>query len=401
MIRSIFLTVGFFILLSATAQDATRWRGPSGNGIYAESGLLKTWPAEGPEILWSFKGLGKGHSSVAIADGFIYTMGMLEETGYLFKFDMNGKLLYKKPYGPEYIESFHGSRGTPVIVGDKTYMVSGFGVLYCFENEYGNELWSKNLLKEFQSSNIRWGINETPVVDGDVIYVTPGGKKNNMVALDRHSGKLLWSSPGNGELSAYCTPLLFEHGGKKILATHTSSSLIGIDASNGKYLWKQHQPNEWSVHPNTPVYSDGKLFYTSGYGQGGGLLQLSADGNNIDLKWTQKKMDSRMGGMVLINGYIYGSGDSRVWSCYNWETGKEMYASKNLGIGVVIAADDMLYCYSQRGELAMVEPITDSLKIVAKTQVTMGTEQHWAHPVIDNGVLYVRHGNALIAYKIK
>jgi len=400
--RKLISFIAISILCSGVfAQEATIWRGPSGDGHYPESGLLKQWPAGGPEILWSFEELGQGHSSAIVDQGFVYTTGMIGETGYLFKFDLKGTLIYKKEYGQEFYESWYGTRGTPTIAGDKIYLLSGQGKLCCFDKESGNIIWSKVLSKDFGGSVIQWGMNETPVVDGKLIYITPGGKKNNLVALDRHTGDLIWSSPGKGELTAYCTPLLFVHNGRKMLATHSESYLMGFDATTGKMLWSQYHPNEYAVHPNTPLYHEGKLFYLSGYGSGGGMLELSPDGNSAKRIWTHKNMDSRMGGAVLVDGYIYGSGDSRLWVCYDWDTGKELYTSREIGHGVVIYADGLLYCYSQRGELALVTPDPSGFKVISQTKVTKGSEQHWAHPVIYDGVLYVRHGRALVAYKVK
>ena len=402
MKRLLSFIVLFGILTAGFSQEATRWRGDSGNGIYNETGLLKSWPLGGPEELWSFKELGKGHSSVAVSQGNLYTTGLFDETGVLFKFDLDGNLVWKKAYGPDFFASFPGTRGTPVIVREKIYLESGQGTLYCFHKSDGAVLWSKDLFKDFDGSNISWGLNETPVIDGDVIYVTPGGKQNNIIALNRHTGKLIWSSRAKGELSAYCTPLLFKHNGRKILVTHTASHLVGLDAASGALLWSQKQPNEYSVHANTPVYYEGAIFYFSGYGQGGGLLRLSQDGSSVTREWFSKKLDSRMGGAVILDGYLYTSGDNaREWRCIEWESGKEMYASKELGKGVVIYADGMLYCYSDRGELALADADPAGFKVVSKTKVTKGSEQHWAHPVIHEGVLYLRHGSALIAYKVK
>jgi len=402
MVEAFGIILTTLLLFNVQAQEPTRWRGPSGDGIYPETGLLKQWPANGPEILWSYENLGQGHSSAAVSSGFIYTSGMIEGKGYLFKFELDGTLVYKKSYGPEYTESWYGTRGTPVIVGEKIYLESGHGKLVCFNNSDGKILWSKNLFKDFDGKNIQWGVNETPVIDGDIIYVTPGGKKYNVVALDRHTGKLIWTSPGKRELSAYCTPVLFEHNGRKILATHTASHLIGLDAATGKMLWSQSQPNEWSVHPNTPLYHNGELYYFSGYGQGGGMLKLSADGNSVSQKWRNRTIDSRMGGAILLDGYIYASGDNnREWRCLEWETGKEMYASAAIAKGTLIYADGMLYCYSERGELALVKADPSGFQIVSKTRVMLGSEQHWAHPMIHDGVLYVRHGKTLISYKVK
>ncbi len=398
--------VTFLLLVSMVSagfsQGPTHWRGESKNGIYQESGLLKSWPVDGPEVLWTYEELGQGHSSAAVYQGFIYTAGMIEETGILFKFDMGGKLVWKKAYGPEYTESWYGTRGTPVIAGEKIYMESGMGKLYCLSTTDGAMIWSKDLFTDFDGENIQWGLNETPVVDGDVIYATPGGKTYNVVALNRHSGDLIWSSKGMGELSAYCTPLLFEHNGRKMLATHTASHLMGLDALTGEMLWSHEHINQWAVQANTPVYYKGSIFYFSGYGQGGGVVKLSEDGSSVEPLWFKQTMDSRMGGAVVVDAYLYSSGDkAREWRCLEWETGKEMYASKDIGKGVVIFADGMLYCYSDRGELALVKADPSGFEVLSKTKVTYGSDQHWAHPMIHDGVLYLRHGKALIAYKVK
>jgi outer membrane protein assembly factor BamB len=176
---------------------------------------------------------------------------------------------------------------------------------------------------------------------------------------------------------------------------------LGIDASNGKLLWNFAHPNQWAVHPNTPIYSDGKLFVFSGYGQGGELLKLSADGSSVTLEKEIKSFDSRIGGAVLIDGFLYGSGDSdRSWQCIDWKTGEKKYSSTEVGKGVTVAANNKLIGYSEKGELFMAEANPSGLKIISKTKVTLGAEQHWAHPVINKGILYVRHGNVLIAYKI-
>ena len=390
------------MILAGFSQVPTRWRGESGNGIYNETGLMKKWPPAGPEVLWTYEQLGVGHSSPVVSQGYLYASGMLGETGMLFKFGLDGKMIWQKAYGPEFNSSYTGTRGSPVVVGEKIYLVSGTGYLYCLHASDGSILWKKDLFSEFDASNITWGVNETPVVDGDVIYATPGGKTHNVVALNRHTGKLIWSSKGMGERSAYCSPLLLEHNGRKILVTHTASHVIGLDATSGNLLWSREQPNEYSVHANTPIYYRGSVFYFSGYGRGGGMLHLSQDGSTVTQSWSNPKLDSRMGGAVVVDGYIYMSGDyAREWRCADWESGKEMYASSELGKGVVIYADGMLYCYTERGELALVKADPSGFEVISKTKVQKGSEQHWAHPVIHQGVLYVRHGNAIIAYKIK
>ena len=384
------------------AQTPSKWRGPNGNGVYNETGLLKKWPAGGPQIIWYFDKLGTGHSSPVIDNNLIYLSGMEGTTGYIYVLTTDGKLKWKAPYGTEFSESYPGARSTPVIAGDLLYMYSGLGELVCMSTADGKIKWKKNILKEFDAENIRWGVTETVVVDGDIVYVTPGGKKNNVVALNRKTGSLVWSSPAKGTLSAYCTPLLINLPARKLLVTMVEGNIIGLDAANGKMLWSHPHTNKYEIHPNTPIYHDGGLFCFSGYGQGGVKLELSPDGSNVKKAWFSEKLDSRMGAMVLVNGYLYGSGDTgREWRCVDWKTGAEKYADKTIAKGTVVYADGMLYCYSERGELALVEATPAGFKIAGQTKVELGTDQHWAHPVIGDGKLYIRHGNTLIAYKIK
>jgi outer membrane protein assembly factor BamB len=315
--------------------------------------------------------------------------------------DINGKELQQFKYGKEFDASYPGVRSTPTIAGDLAYLLTGHGKLTCLDLKTGKPVWSKDFIADFGGTNIQWGYTESILIDGERLFCTPGGKTHNLVALNRMTGETIWSCAGQGELSAYCTPLLVKMPSFQLLVTHMSGHVVGIDASTGKMLWNFEHPNQWAVHPNTPIYHDGGLFIFSGYGQGGEKLKLSADGSSVTKEWDIKSFDSRMGGAVLIDGFIYGSGDNgRSWQCINWKTGKQEYSSTEVAKGVVIAANKKLIGYSERGELFMADAFPSGLKITGKTKVTLGSEQHWAHPVVHKGVLYVRHGNALIAYKI-
>lgn len=391
-----------FITNLLVAQQPTKWRGENNNGIYSETGLLKKWPANGPEILWHFEGLGEGHSSPVFANGDIYVSTMIDSTGYIYVLTQDGKLKWKAPYGKEFYQSYPGARTSPVVVGDLLYIYSGHGQLVCMSAKDGKVKWTKNSFTDFDGENIRWGVTETVAVNGDMVYITPGGKNNNVVALNRFSGDLIWSSKGKGELSAYCSPILIDLPSRKLLVTMTADHIIGLDAKSGKMLWSYPQTNRWQVHANTPLYYENGLFCFSGYGQGGVRLEMSADGSSVEKAWFKTELDSRMGGMVVVDGYLYGSGDKgREWRCVDWKTGEEKYASKEIAKGVTICADGMLYCYSDKGELALVEATPAGFNVASKTKVELGTAQHWAHPVINQGRLFVRHGDVLIAYKIK
>ncbi len=396
---SLFFIVCFFLI--SNAQEPTKWRGVNSSGIYAVDKLLAQWSADGPTILWSFDKLGQGFSSPAVANNKIYVNGMVDGQAVLFVLDQNGKELQQFKYGKEFDASYPGSRSTPTIAGDLAYLLTGHGKLTCLNLKTGKPVWEKDLIGQFGGVNITWGYTEALLIDGDKLFCTPGGKKNNVMALNRMTGETIWSCNGLGELSAYCSPLLVTLPTRQLLVTHTASHVLGIDATTGKLLWSFPHPNQWSVHPNTPIYQDGGLFVFSGYGQGGEKLKLSDDGSSVTKEWEIKSFDSRIGGAVLIDGFIYGSGDSgRSWQCINWKTGKQEYSSTEVAKGVVIAANKKLIGYSEKGELFIADAFPSGLKIISKTKVTLGSEQHWTHPVIDKGVLYIRHGNALIAYKI-
>ncbi len=396
------LIAGLLTISFAKAQEPTTWRGPGSTGIYPETGLLKTWPANGPEMIWHFDELGEGFSSPVFANGKIYISAAEGNIGYIYALTQDGKLDWKATYGEEWIENYAGARTSPTVVGDLLYIYSGKGVITCMNAADGKVNWKKDVMKDFDGQNITWAVTETLVVDGNKLYVTPGGTTNNVVALNRLNGQLIWSSKGVGEKSAYCTPLLVKLPGRKLLVTMTEKHIIGLDAETGAMLWSHEQVNQWSVHANTPLFYNNGLFCFSGYGQGGVKLDLNSDGSQVTKAWFSKKLDSRMGGAVVVDGYIYGSGDNtRDWQCTDWKTGEQKYASQAIAKGNVIYADGMLYCYSEKGELALVPATPQGFTIAGKAKVELGSAQHWAHLVINNGRLFVRHGKSLMAYKIK
>ncbi|MFV0271564.1 MAG: PQQ-binding-like beta-propeller repeat protein [Macellibacteroides fermentans] len=388
--------------LTLFAQDNIQWRGTDRTGIYTETGLMKSWPAAGPTMLWSYDGLGEGHSSAAISSDKIYLTGMTDGKGYLYVFDLKGKLLNKKMYGPEWNESYNGPRGTVTLNDGKLYLMSGLGDLYCFDVATLNVVWKKNILIEYKASNIVWGINEAPLIVGDKVIATPGGKEHNMVALNKNTGALIWSSMGEGDAAAYCSPLYIKDQQVPLIVTMTANHILGIDANTGKKLWSQEHTNRYSIHANTPVYGDGMVLCTSGYGSGSIMLRLKNGGRSAEQAWSSKELDNRIGGMVKIGDYVYGSGDNnRFWFCADWKTGEIKYKEKGFAMGNIIADNGMLYCYTDRGDMVLAKANPEKFEVVSRFQITKGTEQHWAHPVIYKGVLYVRHGDSLMAYKIK
>ena len=400
------------IVFSLPAQNNIQWRGENRTGIYNERGLLKSWGEKGPELLWSYSGLHEGHSSVAIDADKIYVTGLNGKTGYLYNMNMNDKpfitdgtptyVLVTK-YGAEWSESYNGPRGTVTIDDGKIYIISGAGFLICLnQNPHPQKIWEKDIQTDFKAKNITWGIAESPLIVNEKIILTPGGKEHNVVALNKNDGSLIWSCAGEGDLSAYCSPLYVGDQEVPQVVTMTANHILGIDIATGKKLWSFENKNKHSVHANTPVYGDNMLLCTSGYGKGSVMLRLTNGGRSVEKVWESSELDSRMGGMVKIGNYAYGSGDAnRFWFCVDWKTGEIKYKENSIGVGVTIAADDMLYHYSDKGEMALIKVSPEKFELVSKFPITLGTDQHWAHPVIYNGVLYVRHGSTLMAYKIK
>jgi outer membrane protein assembly factor BamB len=398
--RALFFMI-VLLAVSINAQENAQWRGEKRDGTYNETGLLKQWPAEGPQMLWSYNGLGEGYTSVAVADDKIYATGMTDSIGYLYVLDTKGKLLKKKEYGLEWNLNYNGARSTVNVNDGKLYIFSGRGVLSCLDEKSLNLLWAKDIQKDFDGLNLKFGMTESPLIVNDVLYLTPGGKKYNMVALNKNTGELLWSSEGIGKPSTYCSPQYVGDLQPPAVVTSIDSNLVAFNAKTGAMLWEVDQKNPYGLSPNTPIYEKGLLFSVSGGGVGSVQYRLNPDGTIAEKVWVNE-MDSKLGGAVKVGDFVYGSGEkNRYWYCIDWRTGETRYKDNQMGVGNIIAADGMLYCYSDRGELALVEASPEKFNIKGKFKITLGTNQHWAHPVIYKGILYLRHGDTLMAYTIK
>ncbi len=394
------LSFGFGCFFSFGQVDS-QWRGPNRDGIYPGENLLKKWPEDGPELIWSTEGLGKGYSSPAVTGDRIYLTGMTGGEGFLFAFDKSGKPVWKTSYGPEWDGSRPGARTTPTVFGDKIYLMSAKGQAVCIDKD-GSRIWSVDLVAEFGARNLQWGMTESLLVDGDRVFCTPGGRNVTVVSLNRHSGKTIGKIKADGETSGYCSPCLVKHGNRRLLITMTGKSIIGIDADTGEFLWRHSHVTDYDVNANTPLFHDGFVYSVSGYGTGGQMFELSEDGASVKRIWSQKALDSQMGAAVLIDGYIYGSGHNRRgWHCLEWESGKVQYTARKVGDkGAIIFSDGMLYGYSEMGEVALIKPNSQEFEVVSSFRIKKGSGEHWAHPVIKDGRLYIRHGDALMVYRI-
>jgi outer membrane protein assembly factor BamB len=392
------ISVAFLVADEITSN----WRGPNRDGKYLESNLLESWPEDGPELVFSITGLGMGYASAAVTENMIYTTGLVEEIGYVFAFDKLGKLVWKQDYGNEWNRAYPGTRTTPIVVGDLLYIEGTNGAVVCLNAKDGTIVWQTNLIDEYGARQIRYGITESLLIDGDRVICTPGGIEDNVIALNRFNGEKIWSSSGGGGRSAYCSPVLIEHGGKRIIVTMTDKFIIGVNADNGAALWKYKYHSNLEINPNTPYYQDGRIYCVSGYGTGGIQLILSPNGEEIKEIWRNQTMDSQMDAFIVHEGYIYGTSQTRPgWHSLNWKSGEETFTGPGLGKGNVIFAEGLIYQYSDNGKVGLIRPNPEKFDLISSFEITAGTYEHWAHPVIADGILYIRHGDTLLAYNIR
>jgi outer membrane protein assembly factor BamB len=390
--------------------DWPQWQGPNRDNISTETGLLAQWPEAGPALLWSVDAIGHGYSSPAIADGKIYITGMIENNGWLTCFDTAGTKLWSTDYGLEWKRSFPGTRCTPTISDGNVYLISGTGQAVCLNAQTGDPVWKSDVFGQFEGQYPHWGYSECPLIVNDKLIVTIGGKKALCVALNKKDGSVIWTTPANEDKSAFCSPAAFEWAGKTLIANMTNNHIVGIDTKNGALLFSYPVSNyitekNHGTHPNVPIFKDGKLFVSSGYDMGSIQLKLSADATSVEKVWTNLEFDNHHGGIVLLDGKLYGanwqSNKQGKWVCVNWETGEMLYEQEWGNKGSLSCADGMLYCYEEAsGTVGLVKATPDGFNPVSAFQITQGEKEHWAHPVIFGKRLYIRHGGTLMAFDI-
>ena len=387
---------------SNSNQSIVQWRGVDRSGIYTETGLKTSWGEDGPPMLWYFNGLGYGYSSPVAAGDRIFVTGMENGIGTIFVFDTRGNLVNSVVYGPEWTRNYDGVRGSITPYDGRLYLISGYGVIYCFDQRTLNLIWSRNLLEDFNAPNIRWGITESPLIVGDKVIATPGGTEHNVVALNRHNGQLIWSTPGMGNQSSYTSPMFIGTQQVPLVVQMTGHHTLGIHAETGEMLWSFPNTNQHQMHGNTPIYSNGMVLITSGYGRGSTMLRLTNGGRSVEEVWHNQLLDNQQGGMVKVGNYVFGSGHaSRRWFATNWNTGEIVWEASGEAMGVTIANNDMLYIYTDRGDMILARATPERFDIVSRFRVPFASNQHWAHPIIYNGVLYIRHKDTLMAFNIK
>ncbi len=392
----------------------TGWRASNGSGSFtSEKGLLKTWPAEGPAKVMVINQIGEGYSSPVITRGRILVTGKRDTLDVLMSFTLKGEKLWETVCGSGWVRSYEQTRSTPRVEGNKVWVATGMAQYACLDFETGKILWKRDLFKDYGGVPPFFGYSESPVVVNNLVLYNVGGAKTLMVALDKNSGKEVWKTEPFDKDPAYCTPLFVKHNGVEMIVSVSANFIFAVNPANGQLLWKfdyAHVENaparDTNNNTNTPLYHEGRIFVTSGYNHGAVMIELAPDGKSVKQVWLNKEFDTQHGGVVKVGNYLYGSTwDSNAngtWLCADWNSGETRYSTQWLNKGVTVTADNMLYCYEEKGgTLALVRPTPEKFDVVSSFKVTDGSGPHWAHPVICDGLLYVRHGNALAVYKIK
>ena len=392
----------------ATASDWPQWRGPNRDDVSAETGLLNQWPPGGPPLAWKTTALGSGFSSVAVANGRIYTMGDLPDACHVFALEeKTGKQLWKAPLGlPVGHNKYPGPRATPTIDGDALYTLTQHGDLVCLETATGKERWHKNLEKDFGGRMMSgWRYSESVLVDGGQVVCTPGGSGGTVLALNKKTGDVIWRSKEFTDPAAYSSLVPVEIGGVRQYLQFTGASVAGVAAKDGKLLWRADRPGKTAVIP-TPIYHDQQVFVTSGYGIGCNLFKVSAAGGKFSVAevYANQDMKNHHGGVIRLGDHVYGVNDPRSLTCMEFKTGKVLWTDPSVGKGAVAYADGHLYVRSEsgKGSVALVEATPKGYAEKGRfDQPDRSDRQSWPHPVIANGRLYLRDQDVLLCYDVK
>lgn len=401
------LLVGVFLLAvsaSALAQPGAnanwpQWRGPNRDGISKETGLLKQWPAEGPSLVWKATGAGGGYSSFSIANGRLFTMGLRGDREFVVAFDVaTGKEAWATPHGGAFRnDRGDGPRGTPTIDGDRLYALGGNGDLSAMEVRTGRLVWSKNILKEFGGSNIRWGISESPLIVGNKVLVNAGGPGASVVALNKANGSVIWKSQSDG--AGYSSGIPLQVNGGTQVVFFTDSRAVGLDLNDGKLLWEYGRPSNNVANIATPVARGNRVFISSDYGTGGGVVEIKPDGKAQEI-WFTKEMRNHHSSAVLIGDHLYGF-SSAILTAMKFDTGEVAWRDRSVGKGSLVYADGLLYCFSEGGVMGLVEATPTGYVEKGRFRIEKGDLPTWTHPVVAGGRLYLRDQDTIYAYDVR
>lgn len=408
-------------LVASTEAGWPQWRGPRRDGISLEAGLLKSWPEGGPRLLWAVTNIGNGYSCPIVAGGKIFITGDVGEHLQIFAFDPAGRPLWAATNGASWNGQYPGARACVAYSEGRLYHLNAHGRVACVSAEDGRELWAVDVLERFGGKNITWALSECLVVESNRVYVTPGGERALMAALDKRTGQTVWASEplrfvpraggdnaGAGERAdpaGYTSPILIRMGGRRQLVNCSQAHAFGVDADTGKLLWTHPMPTLYKVLACTPAVHEGAVFVTGPDSPGGTLLRLEAQPDKVGVTplWVSK-LDTCHGGVVFLDDRLIGSWyrGRKGWACLSAKTGDVLYQNNELAKGSLLYADGLLYTLCENGVMALLRAGSDQFEVVSQFKFAARHKNDvWAHPVILDGRLYLRYHERLACFDIR
>ena len=404
-----------WLALLCAGRDWPQWRGPQRTAISEEKNLLQSWPKEGPKVLWQLSDVGDGYASPAVAGSRVYMLsnrGMDNEFVQALSID-DGKQIWSTRLGgvgnPNQQPSYPMARSTPTIEGNFLYAFSSDGDLACMRADSGKIVWTKNVRRDFGGQPGTWAYSESPLIDGDVLVVTPGGPDATLVALKKSSGELIWKSavPG-GDRAGYSSAVIINAAGRKQYVQFLDKGLVGVDANSGKFLWRYTQTSGGPANIATPVTKGNYVYSTNARRFGAGLIQLNGtnDGVAAEQVYFERDLPNTLGGQVLLGDYLYGTNQQGPVAS-EFTTGKIKWRSESFGPGAVAYADGRLYFHAENGEVALVEATPEEYRErgrftpAGQPKRRDSRERSWSYPVVANGRLYIRDLGNLWCYDVR
>jgi outer membrane protein assembly factor BamB len=393
--------------LAVDAQSPVEWpgwRGADRSGISRESGLLQSWPAAGPRAVFHVNGLGAGYGSVAVGGGRVYVQGLRDGQSLVHALDLtDGRYLWSKTLGRGADnDRGPGPRGTPTIDGDRLYVLSEAGDLVCLRAADATVIWQRNILRDFAGRNIQWLLSESPLVDGNRVIVSPGGRGAGMVALNKMTGETIWVAKELNDEAGYSSAVVVEFDGVRAYTTFMGSAAVGVRADDGRLLWRHGEAANRTANIATPLVSGRQVFYTSAYGTGGALVTLGLQNGAVRAQqvYFTRDMQNHHGGVVLVDGTLYGFNNA-ILTALDLASGRMLWRHRSVGKGAVTWADGRLYILSEDNVVGLADVSPAGYRETGRFEIPDQGLPSWAHPVVAGHRLYVRNQGTLVAYDVR
>ncbi|MGH7491180.1 MAG: PQQ-binding-like beta-propeller repeat protein [bacterium] len=383
---------------ASSSSDWPQWLGPNRNGISAEIGLLRIWPANGPKILWRIP-LGEGYSGVSISQERVYTMFSQGDDEFVVCLDAtSGKEFWRARSDLTFKDSNgNGPRSTPTVHNEVVYALGARGKLYALQTDSGKILWSHDLKKEFKTSGPTrdGGFSTSPLIEDNLLLVeVGGGESDSFIAFNKQSGAVVWKVESDN--AAFASPIAITVNGVRQIVFFSATGAVAISPADGKVFWRLPWKTFDNVHAATPLFiPPDKVFISSGYDVGATLLRIKA-GNataRIEEIWKSKAMQNIYTSSILKGDYLYGF-DKGTLKCIEVNTGAENWTQRGFGVGTLIYADGHLIVLGDKGKLALVEAAPTGYKEKAVAEILDG--MCITVPALASGKLYVRNTKELV-----